>query len=65
MQTLDGHNKQTCDAYWVESIYPKNNGIECPKCKHELQDTNSNVLCSNPPQYNVNCSNCDYTGYRF
>jgi len=64
MKTLDENNKQTKDMFILNQTYPKNNGISCLKCNSELQDTNGNILLSNPPQYNVNCSKCDYTGYR-
>lgn len=45
---------------------PKYNGLKCPKCNCKLMDTYPNtILTSNPAQKNVNCSQCDYTGYRF
>lgn len=45
---------------------PKLNGNTCPNCQSELFDTYPNiVLTSNPAQKNVNCSGCDYVGYRF
>ncbi len=41
------------------------NGIACPKCGEELYDTNPMItLTSYPAQKNVNCSKCDYIGYR-
>lgn len=46
---------------------PKLNGLECPKCTHQLMDEQSNItLTSWPLQKTTVCSNpkCDYTGYR-
>jgi len=43
------------------------NGIACPKCGHELQDTKPHqTLASLPPKKDVGCSNkrCGYVGYR-
>lgn len=45
---------------------PRPNGIACDKCGHELMDSCPNVmLASNPPQLNVHCPKCGFTGYRF
>lgn len=44
---------------------PTLNGIDCPKCGEELLDSSPmTTLTSCPPQKNVNCSKCDYVGYR-
>lgn len=41
------------------------NGIECPVCKEELFDSNPmQVLCSIPPQKNIHCEKCKYSGFR-
>jgi len=41
------------------------NGIACPKCGHELMDTDRSVqTCSIPPKYSVACPVCDYHGWR-
>lgn len=44
---------------------PRPNGIACPKCGGELLDSSPMItLTSYPPQKNVHCPACDYTGYR-
>ena len=44
----------------------KPNGIACPMCKKELNDTNPGiVLTTDPPQKDVNCPACGWTGHRF
>ena len=41
------------------------NGIACPKCGEELFDSNPMItLASYPAKKNINCSKCDYVGYR-
>jgi len=62
MKTLDEHNKSILA---MQNIYPKNNGIACPVCGKELQDTDGNILTSFPPRTAVNCSNCEYKGFRY
>lgn len=52
---------------WHEanSNEPRPNGIACPDCGHELNDTAPNiVMTSNPPQKNIGCPGCDYVGFR-
>ena len=68
MKTLEQFNKerrkQQQQAY-VKTNTPQPNGIQCPKCGAELFDSNpSLMLASNPPQKNVHCDECDYTGLR-
>jgi hypothetical protein len=42
------------------------NGLECPKCGAELYDSRPGVkLLSNPPQKNIACTECDYTGLAY
>lgn len=31
--------------------------LKCPKCSNRI---NIEILCSNPPQYECNCSTCDF-----
>lgn len=66
LKNLDEHNSERSFRHWhITSNEPRLNGIACPKCGEELYDTNPMVtLTSNPPQKNVNCSKCDYVGYR-
>ena len=45
---------------------PQLNGIACPECGAELYDSNPMVtLTSIPPQLNIHCSKCGYSGYRY
>ena len=42
------------------------NGIECPKCKKELLDSeNGRIYYSMPAQKDIFCENCDYMGKRY
>lgn len=43
---------------------PIPNGLACPECGKELMDSDGMILTSNPPQRNIQCSDCDYRGYR-
>lgn len=53
-------------AFQMSDNSPRPNGIECPKCKEELMDSNPMMtLTSHPPQKNVHCLKCDYSGYRY
>ena len=67
MKTLDEHNKERLYLHKI-SLHagnPRLNGIECPECGTELFDTNPmETLTSNPPQKNIHCAFCKYTGYR-
>jgi hypothetical protein len=61
LKTLEQHE-------WLSRPYyerPLLNGIACPKCGHELLDSNPGVLLlSKPPQLNIHCSSCPYKGTR-
>ena len=66
--TLAEHNRAISAAH-AEQCAPekrgKPNGIACPMCKGELVDTNPGViLTSNPPQKNVHCPVCAWSGHR-
>lgn len=62
MKTLEQHNQEIRDKAFAP--YPRPNGIECPLCKSELLDMNSSELYSYPPQKEVMCSGCVWTGTR-
>lgn len=66
LKNLDEHNAQQGSMHWeLNSNQPRLNGIACPKCGEELYDFNPMVtLTSIPPKKDVNCSKCDYIGYR-
>ena len=53
-------------AFKISDNSPRPNGIACPNCGEELMDTNPmSTLTSNPPQKNVHCPKCEYSGYRY
>lgn len=66
LKTLDEHNSSARIRQMAAMTNgPRPNGIACPKCGEELLDTTPNItLTSMPAQKNVNCSKCDYVGYR-
>lgn len=67
MKTLEQHNDERWNIHREMTLQnkPHPNGIECPKCGKELMDSNPMcVLTSNPPQCNVHCPSCGYTGFR-
>lgn len=48
-----------------EAPKPHPNGIACPECGAELVDSHPmTILPSSPPQKNVACLACGWTGYR-
>jgi len=63
---LDEHNENSRTLRMnYFSNEPRPNGIACPKCGAEMVDSNPmSVLTSMPPQKNVSCPECKYTGYR-
>lgn len=63
MKSLAEHNETRFAAY-LDMNNPRPNGIACPKCGEELNDTTPFLtLTSNPPQTNVGCK-CGYYGTR-
>jgi predicted RNA-binding Zn-ribbon protein involved in translation (DUF1610 family) len=64
MKTLDEWNKERAADLRAARTYPKPNGLACPECGAELQDTDGSRLMSSPPQVRVNCSKCGFFGYR-
>ena len=62
--SLEDYNKHKSESY-NQSLKPVGNGIKCPKCEHELIDSNPDIqLMSFPPQTYVHCSNCNFYGTR-
>jgi len=44
---------------------PRPNKVKCPACGSKMVDSSPNlILTSNPAQLNVNCTKCNYKGYR-
>jgi len=67
MESLDAFNKKAWENFTNNNhSTPRPNGIACPKCAHELVDTNQGItLASYPPQKDVSCPECGYRGYRW
>ena len=64
MKTLDDHNAEKRRMY-AEMRGAKRNGIKCSQCGSELFDSNPGVvMCSNPPQTQVECPSCEFRGTR-
>jgi len=66
LRSLEEHNnvKFTSNC-WNYSNDPILNGIACPDCGAELFDTNPYyTLASLPPQKDIGCNACEYTGRR-
>jgi len=64
MKSLEEFNKDQRERTRILND-PCANGIGCPECGKELWDSNPDVmLTSYPPQKNVHCPECGYTGYR-
>lgn len=62
--SLEDHNSNA-KYFYCQLGKPVKNGIACPKCGAELYDSNPFIiLTSFPPQLEVHCEKCDYTGYR-
>ena len=67
MQNLNEYNSNKLRARQNQTNKNgwERNGIACPKCGTELVDPNPHVkLMSNPPQKNILCPKCNFTGYR-
>lgn len=63
MKTLTEHNEEAMKAWKIKNN-PSGTGISCPNCSKELVNPSPNItLASYPPQINVTCLNCNYTGY--
>jgi hypothetical protein len=61
--TLEEHNKKAIKKHKIEQ-YPTN-GIACPECGNELVDSEPHAtLMSMPPQKQIACLKCKYSGYR-
>jgi len=67
LKSLNDHDAERWNAHQelqrLSRRHP--NGIACPKCGAELNDSNpSRTLLSNPPQKDVDCGACGYRGCR-
>lgn len=64
MTKLEDFNRERRKAY-SESRKPHPNGLQCPECSAELWDSDPMMtLTSNPPQKNIYCPQCGFTGRR-
>jgi hypothetical protein len=66
LKSLNEWNAEQSNNYrTANSNEPRPNGLACPVCGYELVDSQPNItLTSSPPQKNVYCEACEYTGYR-
>jgi ribosomal protein S27E len=67
MQTLSEYNAQWTERRKKERDLQrgcKYIGIACDQCKHELAGENI-LLLSSPPQQNIYCPGCGWSGRRF
>lgn len=64
MKTLEEWNRERSLEIRRESDYPRPNGLACPKCGKELQDSDPTILMSYPPMVNVDCPECGYKSLR-
>lgn len=52
-------------AGWTDPPQPRPTGIACPQCGSELLDLNPLLtLATTPPQKQVGCSACQWSGLR-
>ena len=64
LKSLESANQER-RAFYKKMTEPGPNGIACPKCGDQLWDTNPTMeLMSSPPQKDVHCPGCSYTGTR-
>jgi DNA-directed RNA polymerase subunit RPC12/RpoP len=62
LKSLEQHDQER-RQWWMDRDMRNRNGLECPKCKRELVDSNPNVvLTSNPPKKHVHCPHCTFQG---
>ena len=65
LKSLQDHNREKTAAYGsVMPIYPRPNGIACPKCGKEMVDTDGMIRTSIPPKTQVACVPCKYYDFR-
>lgn len=64
LTSLEAYNNEKWVVHNKEHTYPKPNGIACPSCEKELSDADSMTLTSYPPQRNIICTSCGFSGYR-
>lgn len=67
--SLEEYNKRTYEWHMKQQElrnHGRPNGIACPECGNELVDSDPDaVLLSHPPQKNIKCPKCNYTGLRY
>ncbi len=65
LKTLDEANTELLQR-WAMINTPAKNGIACPACGQECQETSNpnQHLKGQPPHWKISCSSCDWTGTR-
>ncbi len=64
MKTLAEYNAEYSERRKGLERWEKRIDIACDTCGHELAGETS-LLMSHPPQQNIRCPNCGWTGRRF
>lgn len=60
LKTIQQHNDEVLSKFGKSKNLT---GIECPKCKTELQFKNKDIMyLTNPAQQDVICYNCSFQG---
>lgn len=67
LKSLNDFNNERLAVHDAENTVPLiKNGIACPSCGKELVDSNPNqMLLTDPPQKQIECGSCEYTGHRY
>lgn len=64
LKSLKEFNTEALNKLLMQSEYPHPNGIACPQCGAELNDLDNRICMSLPPQRNVGCLKCNWSGFR-
>lgn len=62
LKSLDQFNAEKLGGFKPPESIP--NGIACPQCGAECQDTPGITLASNPPRVPITCTKCSFASSR-
>lgn len=67
LQSLEAYDAEK-RARWAQLNIPQPNGIACPQCGSECQETalgpGLKAVDTQPPKWPIACSRCSWRGYR-